>query len=73
MNARSSVGRGRPPCQAIGFREPVAATVTQVTVPATARLELELRLCPVNRGEAEPGLEWRRLCCSKPACRGRRR
>ena len=57
MSARSSLGRGRPACQAIGCREPAAAKVTQLTVPATGRLELELALCPVHRAEAERGLE----------------
>jgi hypothetical protein len=56
MTARSSLGRGRPSCQAIGCREPATATVTQLTVPATGRLELELKLCPVHRAEAERGL-----------------
>jgi hypothetical protein len=57
MSVRSSVGRGGAPCQAIGCQEPAAATATQVTVPATGRLELELKLCPVHRAEAERGLE----------------
>ena len=58
MRARSRVGRTGSPCQAIGCREPAAATGTEFTVPATARLELELTLCPVHRTEVERGLEF---------------
>jgi hypothetical protein len=56
VSARSSVGRRYPICQASGCRQPAAATLTEVIVPATVGLELELRLCPEHRNEVERSL-----------------
>jgi hypothetical protein len=57
MGARRSLGRSGPVCQVIGCREPAAATVAELIMPATAGLGLELKLCPIHRSEVERGLE----------------